>query len=130
MRAALSTLEYIEKEDLAENCLQLGGILREKVNALVPKYEMLKGISGIGLMNGIELIAPESFKLKAIFKSFRLLHAGLFGQMFVRKMFREGNVLTQVCGNNYMVIKACPPLIATSEDIDFFIAALDWTLES
>ncbi len=130
MRAALSTLEYCEKENISERCLELGESLREGVNALVPKYEMLKEVRGIGLMNGIVFQEPHSLKLKALFKSFKLLHEGLFGQMMVRKLFREGKILTQVCGNNYMVIKACPPLISIDADIKYFVNALDQALES
>ena len=125
MRAALATLDVIENQDLAEQATYLGGLLREKVNALAPKYEMLKEIRGIGLMNGVELQPPQSLKLWAMFKPFALAHPALFGQMVVMKMFREGKILTQICGNSYMTIKASPPLVASEQDIDLFVAALD-----
>lgn len=125
MRAALATLDVVADQGLAERATRLGEMLREKVAALVPKYEMLKEIRGIGLMNGVEFQAPRSLKLKTLYKPFSLAHPALFGQMVVKKMFREGKVLTQICGNNYMTIKASPPLVATEEDIDLFVAALD-----
>jgi len=125
MRAALATLDVIEEQGLAERATRLGTLLREKVSALVPKYEMLKEIRGIGLMNGIELQPPQTFKLQALFKPFSMAHPALFGQMVVMKMFREGKILTQICGNSYMTIKASPPLVASEEDLDMFVAALD-----
>lgn len=130
MVAALSTVDVIETENLSQNCLEMGELLRKKIGELCDNYEMLKEIRGIGLMNGVEFIAPKSLKLKALYETFNMIHKGLFGQMIVMKMFRSGNVLTQVCGNNYMVIKACPALISTEEDIELFTKALDVTMES
>ena len=95
----------------------------------MPKYEMLKEIRGRGLMNGIEFCPPKSLKLKLLYRGFQMAHPGLFGQMVVRMMFKN-KVLTQVSGNNHMVIKACPPLTATEEDVDIFVNALDMTMKS
>jgi ornithine--oxo-acid transaminase len=125
MRAALAALDVIENQGLADRASCLGGLLREKISALAPKYEMLKEVRGIGLMNGVELQPPQSLKLRAMFKPFAMAHPALFGQMVVMKMFREGKILTQICGNSYMTIKASPPLVASEEDVDLFVAALD-----
>jgi ornithine--oxo-acid transaminase len=39
-------------------------------------------------------------------------------------MFCEEGILTQICGNNFMVLKVAPPLIVTENQIDRFVAAL------
>lgn len=130
MRAALATLELITTQKLNERAHYLGQILREKVSALVPKYEMLKEIRGIGLMNGVEFQPPQSLKLKALFTPFMMAHPALFGQMVVKKMFHEGHILSQICGNHYMTIKASPSFVATEEDIDLFVSALEQTMIS
>ncbi len=129
MRAALATLDVIEREGLGERAQKLGRLLRERVGELVPQYEMLKEVRGRGLMNGIEFTPPKSLKLKVLYRAFQLAHPGLFGQMVVRTMFKN-KVLTQVSGNDHMVMKACPPLTATEEDIDTFVHALDTTMRS
>jgi ornithine--oxo-acid transaminase len=125
MRAALATLDIIEDQELGARATRLGALLREKVSALVSKYEMLKEIRGIGLMNGVQLQPPQSLKLKALYKPVSMAHPALFGQMVVSRMFREGKILTQICGNSYMTIKASPPLVAAEADIDLFVEALD-----
>jgi len=125
MRAGLATLDIIETGELHHQATRLGQLLREKVTALVPKYEMLKEVRGIGLMNGVELQPPHSFKLKALYKPFTMAHPALFGQMVVMKLFREGKILTQICGNSYMTIKVSPPLVASEADLDLFVNALD-----
>jgi ornithine--oxo-acid transaminase len=48
----------------------------------------------------------------------------MFGQIIVLRMFREKRVLTQICGNNFMVLKAAPPLIVTDEQLDHFVQAI------
>ena len=48
----------------------------------------------------------------------------MFGQIIVMRMFREKRILTQICGNNFMVLKAAPPLIVTDEQLDEFVQAI------
>jgi len=39
----------------------------------------------------------------------------MFAETMVMRMFREKRMLMQICGNNFMVLKAAPPLIVTAE---------------
>jgi ornithine--oxo-acid transaminase len=53
----------------------------------------------------------------------------MFGQMVVMRLFRRYGVLTQVCGNNFMVLKAAPPLVATGAHIVGFVEALERVMD-
>jgi len=53
----------------------------------------------------------------------------MFGQVLVMRMFREHNILTQICGNNFMVLKAAPPLIVSKEQLGAFVEAIRGTVE-
>jgi len=64
MRAALATLDAIKSQQLDHRAIMLGERLRCKLNELVPKYEMLKEIRGIGLMNGVVFQPPKALKLR------------------------------------------------------------------
>ena len=44
--------------------------------------------------------------------------------MLVMRLFRRHKILTQICGNNFMVLKAAPPLMVDEEQIDQFVQAL------
>jgi ornithine--oxo-acid transaminase len=44
--------------------------------------------------------------------------------MLVMRLFRQQKVLTQICGNNFMVLKSAPPLIADEDQIEQFVQAL------
>ncbi len=54
----------------------------------------------------------------------------MFGQMLVMNLFREKGVLTQMCGNNFQVLKVAPPLVVTDSQIDEFVDKLDEVVES
>ena len=129
MRAGLTVLDILEDEGLFERSRTLGERLREGVRALAGRYEMLGEVRGLGLMNGIEFRAPESRRLRILHGGFSKLHPGLFGQMVVRSLFKDEGILTQMCGNDYRVVKASPPLTATEEEIERFLAGFERMLE-
>lgn len=129
MRAGLASLDVLESEDLGNRARLSGAYLRHRLEHELAGFEMVKEIRGLGQLSGIEFQAPGSLKLRLAFESFRRIHAGLFGQTLVMRMFREG-VLTQICGNNFMVLKAAPPLAVSEEQIEIFVAALRRVVES
>jgi ornithine--oxo-acid transaminase len=44
-------------------------------------------------------------------------------------MFRDKNILTQICGNNFMVLKVAPPLVASREQLEEFVAGIREVVE-
>lgn len=129
MRAALTVLDILEEERLGEQAKRLGDLLRSGVRDLARRYEMVGEVRGMGLMNGIEFRRPESIKLRLLDAGFGKVHPGLFGQMLVRSLLRDEGILTQMCGNNYRVVKASPPLTSSDSEIARFLEALQRTLE-
>lgn len=128
MRAGLATLEVIEQENLAERAQRMGGLLRGKLQQALQGYEMIGEVRGVGLFCGIEFRAPSQLRLRAAFEAFRAIHAGLFGQMVVMQLFQRG-ILTQMCGNNFMVLKAAPPLVVEEAEIDQYVSAVREVVE-
>lgn len=125
MRACLATLDVMESQALGANATAMGQRLRKKVNERASKYEMFSEVHGVGLFNGIKFKAPRSIKLGLLFRGLSALHPGLFGQMVVRQLFKESKILTQMCGNEYLVVKAIPPLVVTEQQIDSYVEAID-----
>ncbi len=128
MRAGLATLEVIDQEHLAERGGQIGLQLRQKLQQALDGYEMIREVRGVGLFSGIEFRAPRQLRLRTAFEAFRAIHAGLFGQMVVMNLFKRG-ILTQMCGNNFMVLKAAPPLVVEEVEINRFVTALAEVVE-
>ena len=73
---------------------------------------------------GIEFQAPQSLRLRIPFEAFLRIHPAMFGQILVMRLFRDSGILTQICGNNFMVLKAAPPLVVTEGQINEFVAAI------
>lgn len=125
MRAGLATLDVLENENLDRRAAQLGEYLMRQLRDALDGFEMVREVRGVGLLNGIEFMPPpNSMRLRAAFEAFRAIHPGLFGQMLVMRLFREKNILTQICGNNFMVLKAAPPLVVSEEEIDLYVRSV------
>jgi hypothetical protein len=57
-------------------------------------------------------------------RRWRQFDGGIVGQIVVMRLFRDFGFLTEICANNFMVLKAAPPLVASDEHIDRFVAAV------
>ncbi len=124
MRAGLATLDVLEDERLGERATAKGEALRSRLREALSGYEMVKDVRGLGLLCGIEFSAPRSLALRLAFESFMAIHPAMFGQIVVMRLFRDHNILTQICGNNHLVLKAAPPLIVEDSQIDRFVAGI------
>ena len=124
MRAGMATLDVLEGENLGDRAIYLGDLLRARLTEALEPYEMFKAAPGLGLLSGIEFRAPSKVMLRLSFEAFRAVHPGMFGQMLVMRLFRREKILTQICGNNFMVLKSAPPLIVEEAHIERFVSAL------
>jgi ornithine--oxo-acid transaminase len=130
MRAGLATLAVLDRERLSERAESIGIELRQRLSEALAPYEMVREVRGLGLMNGIVFEAPKQLKLRLSFEAFRAIHPGMFGQMLVHRLFQEHQILSQICGNNFMVLKVAPPLVVTDPQIDKYIAAITSVVET
>jgi ornithine--oxo-acid transaminase len=124
MRAALATLEVLEREKLGDRALEMGHKLQERLAETLRGYEMVKDVRGEGMLLGIEFAAPKSLRLRIPFEAFMRIHPAMFGQIVVMRMFRDHGILTQICGNNFTVLKVAPPLVVNEAQIEEFVAAI------
>lgn len=100
-------LDRLLNKGLLENAKESGKYLREKLEEIKNKYEFIKDVRGIGLMQGIQVdIEPKEIIGKSI----------------------ENGLLLVGAGSN--VIRFVPPLIVTKEEIDEAIGILDKTLKT
>ncbi|MGH9504781.1 MAG: aspartate aminotransferase family protein [Terriglobales bacterium] len=129
MRAGLATLNVLESEALGNRAMQQGMELQLALNDALSGYEMVKEVRGKGLFMGIEFTAPRRLALRVPFEAFAKVHPAMFGQILVMHLFREGGILTQICGNDFMVLKVAPPLVVTSSQISEFVAAVRGTVD-
>jgi ornithine--oxo-acid transaminase len=124
MRAGLATLDVLESQRLGDRATEVGVELQKGLSEALSGYEMVKEVRGKGLLLGIEFTAPRRLALRAPFEAFAQIHPAMFGQILVMRLFRNGNILTQICGNDFMVLKVAPPLVVTSAQVSEFISAV------
>jgi ornithine--oxo-acid transaminase len=124
MRAGLAALDVLEDENLGERATHLGHLLRRRLTEALGEYEMFKAAPGLGLLSGIEFKPPSRTTLRLSFEAFKAIHPGMFGQMLVMRLFRRERILTQMCGNNFMVLKSSPPLVAEDHHIEQFVESV------
>ena len=123
MRAGLAALDVLEDERLGERGALMGAALRAGLRKRLLEYDMVKDVRGLGMLSGIEFQAPRGLRLRIAFEAFRKIHAGMFGQVVVMRLFRDRGMLTQICGNNFMVLKVAPPLVVELAQIEAFVDA-------
>ncbi len=130
MRAGLATLEVLESERLAEGALRQGEEFRARLTQALSPYEMFDRVSGVGHFSGIIFRTPRSLKLRLSYEAFHRIHPAMFGQIIVMRLYRDHGILTQICGNNFMVLKAAPPLNVTERSLAAFTRGLTDVLEA
>jgi len=127
MAAGLATLEELDAERLPERAARLGDLLLERTRPLVERYEVIRDVRGLGLIWAIEFQEPAGGS-----RSWRLLervHPGLFAQLVVLPLFRDHKILSQVAGHETPTLKILPPLVLSEQDVDWFVGALEETLD-
>ncbi|MFI5341655.1 MAG: aspartate aminotransferase family protein [Candidatus Methylomirabilales bacterium] len=125
MRAGLAALDVMEEEQLGKRATLLGEGLRRQLADRLSRYEMVGDIRGLGLLCGVAFKVPRQLRLRIPFEAFSRIHPGMFGQLLVMRLFRDAGMLTQVCGNDFMVLKVAPPLIIEETQLEEFVAALE-----
>jgi ornithine--oxo-acid transaminase len=106
----------------------MGTLLRNRLLEVLSPYDMVKDVLGVGLLCGIEFQPPSDFALRLSFEAFAQVDPAMFGQMLVRRLFCQERILTQICGNNFLVLKVAPPLVVEAEQIDAFVGAMQRTV--
>ena len=124
MRAGLAVLDVLEQQQLSRRSTELGQLLRAQLRHALNGLEMVEDVRGEGLFCGISFRAPAKLSLRLGFRAFSKIHPAMFGQVLVMRLFREHRILTQICGNNFMVLKMAPPLIATESQIEEGVRAV------
>ncbi|HEX5706922.1 MAG TPA: aspartate aminotransferase family protein [Pyrinomonadaceae bacterium] len=114
MAAALAVIQVIEEEDLKTNAATVGAYLRQRLEELKDKYEVIGDVRGMGLMQAVELVKDRETKEP---HPQAVLH--------VFEETRRRGVLIGKGGLYANVIRTGMMLNSTRDNVDEMIAALD-----
>jgi ornithine--oxo-acid transaminase len=68
--------------------------------------------------------SPEARERTEVQSRLLVIHPAMFGQVLIMRLFRDKGILTQICGNNFMVLKVAPPLVVSTDQLDRFVDAI------
>ncbi len=125
MTAGLATLAVMEHEKVVDNAASVGAYIKQGLERLRDRFEMVNQVRGRGLMIAVEFGEPRSFGLKTGWKLVNSVNKGLFGQMVVVPLMGQHRILSQVAGHNVNIVKILPPLIITEADARYFLNAFE-----
>ena len=117
--AANATFDAIRNENLQENCLTVGTILKAGIEALAKKDERIGDVRGTGLYLGVEMVKDKTTQ-----EPDSALALGIVNEM------RKRRVLISATSRNANVLKIRPPLIFSAANADRFLSELEVSLKS
>ncbi|KAL3826183.1 hypothetical protein ACJIZ3_022212 [Penstemon smallii] len=115
--AGLAVLKVIEREKLQENAHAVGSYLKERLNALKAKHEIIGDVRGRGLMLGVELVTDRQLKTPAKVEILQVM-----------EQMKELGVLIGKGGFYGNVFRITPPLCFNKEDADFLVDVMDYAI--
>lgn len=92
MRAALDTLDVLERARLRAQAQEMSKRLLIRLRQKLAGYRMFREVRGLGMLSAIEFGAPSELCLRIPFEFFRQIHQRLFGQVLVMRLFRDEHI--------------------------------------
>jgi 4-aminobutyrate aminotransferase len=115
--AAKAVIDYIEENNLPANCEETGAYLREGLEDLKEKHEVIGDVRGMGLLQAIELVEDRQSKTPATAQAAMAMEAARENRLLIGKGGMFGNVL-----------RVSPPMNISRTDVDAFLKLLDRSL--
>jgi alanine-glyoxylate transaminase/(R)-3-amino-2-methylpropionate-pyruvate transaminase len=117
MAAGLAAMEVIDDEGLQANARVVGGQLKEGMQALQSRHQLIGDVRGMGLMLGMELVRDRATKEPAKAETLRFMEE-----------LRTLGVLVGKGGIDGNVIRIKPPMCVSAADAEFALAMFDRAL--
>jgi 4-aminobutyrate aminotransferase-like enzyme len=114
MAAGLSTIQYIEDNNLLQNCKVVGEYLGQKLAGLKEKHQIVGDARGMGLMQGVELVKDRKTK-----------QPNPEAALVIMEETKKRKVLVGKGGLYGNVIRTGMMLNSTKAHVDEMVAALD-----
>ncbi|WP_299815390.1 aminotransferase class III-fold pyridoxal phosphate-dependent enzyme [uncultured Jannaschia sp.] len=120
--AAMSNMDIIEREELLENTTKMGAYMLDELRALGERHAVIGEARGKGLFLGAELVSDRTTKEPVSEKMVQAVVADCMQQGVI-----IGATNRSVPGRNNTLCFS-PALIATKDDIDAIVSAVDGAL--
>jgi putrescine aminotransferase len=124
-RVAISVLEILERDALADAARVRGEQLLERLRDEVGAHPFVKAIRGRGLLVGLELGPTRSSGLLGRFLPGLVegLSRRIFGQWLAVRLLEQG-IVSQPASQQWNVLELRPPLTVTEDEIERVVGAI------
>ena len=112
--AALSSIDLVVGEKLAENARTTGAAMHERLRALQSRYRQIGSVDGRGLVAGLSCVTPGTKEPD-----------GDLAWDVVRRAMEKGVLMFAPVGFGAATVKISPPLVITRDAIDDSLSALE-----
>lgn len=102
-KAAIATIEVIEKEKLMDNAIKIGEYIKNRFQGMKDKYEVIGDVRGKGLSIGVELLKNRNTKEKDKVAAIKICY----------RCWQKGVVLIFLAEN---ILRIQPPLIISFDE--------------
>lgn len=116
--AGRAVLQAIDEEGLQANAKVVGAALRQVLERMHQKYEIVGAVRGRGLMQAIELVTDRKSRTPATEAT-----AAVFERT------REAGIVVSKSGANRNILRFVPPMCLSLEDLPAVEAALEFCLQ-
>lgn len=113
----LAVLDVIEGEGLAQNAGKVGTYMREGLEKLATRHDIIGDVRGAGLFLGVEFVTDRKSKEPAADETTRVVND-----------LRRRKILISATGPGANILKIRPPLVFTQEHAGIFLDAVEKTL--
>ena len=115
--AAMAVMDVIETENLQANALEVGAYLRQGLEDMSRRHEIIGDIRGSGFFIGIELVKDRHSRKPAGDETGRIING-----------LKERGVLAGRTGPHGNVLKIRPPMVFSKAHADLLLDRLEETL--
>ncbi|MGB9828201.1 MAG: aspartate aminotransferase family protein [Thermosphaera sp.] len=116
--AALKVIEVMQRDRLPERAVELGEMVRKRLNELYEKYEIVGDVRGLGVMQAIELVKDRKTKEPASSETSKVIDKA-----------RDKGLLLLKAGLYHNVIRLHPPLTIEKEILEKGLDLLEESLK-
>ena len=114
MIQGLTTLEILDGDDVMAHVLEVGGYLKERLEDLMNRHDLIGDVRGTGLLLGVELVKTREGKEPATDEAARIMEGAKDRGLLIGRGGIYGNTL-----------RIKPPMCITRADVDFLADCLD-----
>ena len=107
---ALANIEVIERENLLEKSIKMGALLKNGLEKLQSKFDIIGDVRGKGLFLGLEIIESRANRQPAPNRALKLVT-----ECEDRGLLLGGGIPTGGLGTN--TIRLCPPLVILKDQV-------------